>query len=80
MKPSVFSAIFAISALIVVSAAQQPPAPARRPPAAPEAPRTPKTAAPIDITGYWVAVITEDWRWRMMTPPKGDYASVPINR
>ncbi len=48
-------------------------------PAAPEPPRTPKTAAPIDITGYWVAIITEDWRWRMMTPPKGDYASVPIN-
>jgi hypothetical protein len=24
-------------------------------------------------------VITEDWRWRMMTPPKGDYASVPLN-
>jgi len=43
------------------------------------APRTPRTAAPIDITGYWVAVITEDWRWRMLTPPKGDYASVPMN-
>lgn len=35
--------------------------------------------APIDLTGYWVAVVTEDWRWRMMTPPKGDYASVPLN-
>jgi hypothetical protein len=43
------------------------------------APRTPRTAAPIDITGYWVAVITQDWRWRMLTPPKGDYASVPMN-
>jgi hypothetical protein len=30
------------------------------------------------MTGYWVAVVTEDWRWRMMTPPKGDYASVPL--
>jgi hypothetical protein len=38
-----------------------------------------KTAAPIDLTGYWVSVITEDWRWRMITPPKGDYASLPIN-
>jgi hypothetical protein len=26
-----------------------------------------------------VSVVTEDWRWRMLTPPKGDYASVPIN-
>jgi hypothetical protein len=66
------------------AAAQQPPAaPAGQPPAgaapAPQAPRTPKAIAPIDLTGYWVAVITEDWRWRMLTPPKGDYASVPIN-
>jgi hypothetical protein len=63
-------------------AAQQPAAPAAapgQPPAPPAPPRTPRTIAPIDITGYWVAVITEDWRWRMMTPPKGDYASVPIN-
>ena len=37
-----------------------------------------KTAAPIDLTGYWVAVITEDWRWRMVTPAKGDYQSIPI--
>jgi hypothetical protein len=33
----------------------------------------------IDVTGYWVSVVTEDWRWRMLTPPKGDYASVPLN-
>jgi hypothetical protein len=45
---------------------------------APEAPTTPRAAAPIDLTGYWVSVITEDWRWRMVTPPKGDYASIPI--
>jgi hypothetical protein len=39
---------------------------------------TGKAAAPIDLTGYWVSVVTEDWRWRMVTPAKGDYASVPI--
>ena len=44
----------------------------------PPAPPTAKAAAPIDLTGYWVSIITEDWRWRMVTPPKGDYASVPI--
>jgi hypothetical protein len=48
-------------------------------PATPEAPRTPRSIAPIDLTGYWVSIVTEDWRWRMMTPSKGDYASVPIN-
>src|SRR6266853_4917673 len=42
-------------------------------------PRPAKAAAPIDLTGYWVAVISEDWRWRMLTPAKGDYASIPIN-
>ena len=41
-------------------------------------PPTPQAAAPIDVTGYWVAVVNEDWRWRMVTPPKGDYASVPM--
>lgn len=34
--------------------------------------------APYDLTGYWVSVVTEDWRWRMLTPPVGDYASVPM--
>ena len=28
---------------------------------------------------YWAAVITEDWRFRMVTPPKGDAAGVPLN-
>ena len=40
---------------------------------------TGREAAPVDMTGYWVSVITEDWRWRMMTPAKGDYASLPLN-
>jgi hypothetical protein len=42
--------------------------------------RSPREAAPVDLTGYWVSVVTEDWRWRMVTPLKGDSASVPINR
>ncbi len=37
-----------------------------------------KDSAPIDLTGYWVSIVNEDWRWRMLTPAKGDYASVPI--
>jgi hypothetical protein len=44
-----------------------------------QTPQTPKQAAPIDITGNWVSVVTEDWRWRMLVPKKGDYTSVPVN-
>ena len=50
-----------------------------QPPGPPPAPRSPRAAAQVDVTGNWVAQITEDWRWRMITPPKGDYASVPLN-
>jgi hypothetical protein len=39
---------------------------------------TPKAAAPIDLTGYWVSIVTEDWRYRMVTPAKGDYQAVPM--
>jgi hypothetical protein len=46
--------------------------------AAPASPPTARATAPIDLTGNWVSIITEDWRWRMVTPAKGDYASVPI--
>jgi hypothetical protein len=41
-------------------------------------PRSGRAGAPIDLTGYWVAEITEDWRWRMVTPAKGDWESVPM--
>jgi hypothetical protein len=47
------------------------------PPPPPPAPGKP--GAPIDLTGYWVAYVTEDWRWRMVTPLKGDAASIPTN-
>lgn len=47
------------------------------PPPAP--PVNPREIAPQDFTGYWVSVVTEDWRWRMITPDKGDTASVPLN-
>jgi hypothetical protein len=40
---------------------------------------SPKQAAPIDMTGYWVSVVTEDWRFRMVTPPKGAYNGIPLN-
>src|SRR5579883_1376907 len=46
--------------------------------AAPPPRQTARAAAPIDITGYWVSVITEDWRFRVLTPPKGDYTAIPL--
>ena len=45
----------------------------------PPVPRTGRTAAPVDLTGTWVSVVSEDWRWRMVTPLKNDMASVPVN-
>ncbi len=38
-----------------------------------------RAAAPLDLTGYWVSVVTEDWRFRMLTPDKGDFPGVPLN-
>lgn len=40
----------------------------------------PKAAAPIDVTGYWVSLISEDWRFRMFAAPKGDFSGVPLNQ
>lgn len=37
-----------------------------------------KAGAPIDLTGYWVSIVTEDWRYRMVTPAPGDYEGVPM--
>jgi len=44
----------------------------------PAPPKSPKEAAPFDITGYWEALITRDWRFRMLNPPKGDYLGLPL--
>jgi hypothetical protein len=43
------------------------------------APPAPRAAAPVDFTGNWVSIVSEDWRWRMITPPRGDYANIPLN-
>lgn len=42
-------------------------------------PPTPEAMAPIDLTGYWVSIVDEDWRYRMVVPPAGDYMGVPMN-
>jgi hypothetical protein len=62
--------------LTVPAAAQGPPGGRGGPPAPP---RSARESAPVDFTGQWVSVVTEDWRWRMLTPAKGDFAGVPLN-
>lgn len=46
---------------------------------APPTPKTPREAAPKDFTGYWVSVVTERWRYRMVMPDKNDFPFVPLN-
>ena len=43
-------------------------------------PPTGRASAPIDLTGTWVALVNEDWRYRMLTPAKGDYRGIPISK
>src|SRR6185503_2341315 len=39
-------------------------------------PATAQTAATAELTGYWVRLVTEDWRWLMVVPPKGNSDSI----
>jgi hypothetical protein len=41
-------------------------------------PPTGKSQAPIDLTGYWVSIIVDEWRFRV-SPIKGDLLYMPIN-
>ncbi len=67
-------AIFAVLAFAAPARAQFGP---NGPPPPPKF--NPHTDAPFDPSGYWVAVVTEDWRYRMVTPDKGDFPGVPVN-
>src|SRR5205809_6401169 len=42
-------------------------------------PRAARDAAAIDLTGYWVSVVTEDWKWRMVTPKKSVFDGIPLS-
>src|SRR5437667_11718031 len=63
---SLFLLILSVCSLTHAQARGQPPA-------------SPRAGAPVDLTGYWVSVVTEDWRWRMVPPSRGDFASIPLN-
>lgn len=40
---------------------------------------TARAQEPYDLTGYWVSVVTQDWRYRMVVPGKGEYLGIPLN-
>lgn len=68
---STTSALLVLSVLAPTALAQRggrggPPAPA-------------EDSAPIDLTGYWVSVATEDWKFRMVTPNPGAYDALTLN-
>ena len=70
---AIFSLAVLVSGGLAATAHAQPPGfPAGPPPA-------PRQSAPIDLTGQWVAIVNEDWRYRMMTAPPGDYVGLPLN-
>jgi hypothetical protein len=74
-KARACTAAWILGTFVATAAGAQPPA------GAPQSPRSARESAPIDPTGQWVAIINEDWRWRMVTPPQGDYTSVlPLNQ
>jgi hypothetical protein len=66
---AILAALASLLSFAGVASAQ----PARAPAA------TAREAATLDPTGYWVAVVTEDWKYRMAEPPKGVYDGIPLN-
>ena len=74
LKPdATYVAVFALALAVVTLA----PVHAQRGGGAPTS--TPRESAAIDLTGYWVSVITEDWKFRMVTPRKGVFDSLNLN-
>ena len=73
MEPRISYKLFRLAIAIALPLLPQPPGGGRGGP-----PPNPKAGAPIDLTGYWVSIVTEDWRYRMVTPAPGDYQGVPM--
>jgi hypothetical protein len=65
-------ALVAVALSVASSAAAQLPIPATVEAMA-------QASAPVDLTGTWVSIVNEDWRWRMVTPPLGDFPGIPLN-
>jgi hypothetical protein len=72
-------AVFIAILLTLSSVALPPRAAGQNRPAPASAAATAKASALVDMSGYWVSFVTEDWRFRMVTPRKGDFQGVPMN-
>lgn len=91
MRPSFKPALLALSGMLLLHSVITPAQSSRREatPAQPSSsPSTSKATgsidggaqgeAPFDPTGYWVSMVTRDWRYRMIVPGRGDYAGIPL--
>ena len=71
LKAEATAAVLAIVAVtLATTVAAQPPQGRGGPPP------TGRAGAPVDLTGTWVSVVTEDWEARMAPPVKGDYTTI----
>jgi hypothetical protein len=73
VRTLILAAIAAAAPLWLSAQAQGPAAPGQN------AAASAQSSAPFDPTGYWVSLITDDWRYRMLTPPKGNVDYLPVN-
>ena len=71
--------LLAVTGLVCVIAASAPPASVHAQRQGGASPTSARDAAPIDLTGYWVSYVTENWRYRMVTPAKGEYRRIPAS-
>ena len=77
-QPQLWSAAAMVALVIVLVMALAGPA-AGRAQQRGGAARSARDAAPIDLTGYWVSYVTENWRYRMVMPAKGEYRRIPAS-
>jgi hypothetical protein len=71
--------LVALTALVLVLFAAGRPASVRAQRQGGPSPASARDASPIDLTGYWVSYVTENWRYRMVTPAKGEYRRIPAS-
>jgi hypothetical protein len=74
-----YRSLVAFSLLVLVSVGAHAQGRGARGGGGPQAGGSPQTIAPIDLTGYWVSLVTDNWTYRVITPPKGDYLYLPLN-
>jgi hypothetical protein len=74
MSRALIAVLLALSTIAIADAQQ-----GRGGPGTPQVAASGRAQAPFDLSGYWVAMVTDDWRYRMLTPPKGNADYMPVN-